>query len=1209
MKAKKIASSSLILLFLLLAAFGSFSYVDAGQIGTDGHRAAQIADSDGDGVADDVDQCPSEYGSPDYGGCPYDGDFDDDCDGPSPSSLCFIDTDGDGHNDYYDECPRQPGPLETYGCPVQQTGPTLTPTHTLVPVDGDADLDGVPDSQDRCPYVSGRGDQFGGVTGTDGCPVDSDGDGVVDGLDQCPFAAGTAENNGCPAPSSNLPTLPTSGACVLATQGTQNVNMRLEPSTDSDIAGQILPQNVYNVIGFTERADGRWYQLENGRWVAGFATRQGGNCNSLTDTGGGQQPQQPQQPEQPPVAGVVVNVAPSTVDLTGALSVCPQLVRDAQTLPIHVQLDLVNGGHPYPCDYLNELLADLIFGAPDPQLSEANVNAILDQCPDVLPALISMMDTLYTLNAGAWSLLDSVMNPQNACSLAEAIARNELPPEFAAALGAATRHTPTPNGGIVLTSARHAPLTAPVSAAQIDAAIAICSPPLSLTPVRAGKVRAKMLADGIDSTELFTPAANCALLIQYTVLGDITPAQQALMDRLMGDCALSPSDAWLYYQSLILFLDLNINAVLALDTASLCPPASPALLATVYVLPHPDIPPTLSTCIGLAAFLQGYGSELTLYQLWVLLQDPANACGLTINYLLNGSMGPGPLPAPPACFDLGGNQVLLGGGQTITGASPWQQKIAVLSRSAADVCNPLALPPGDSDTDGLTDDVDACPNQFALTPNGCPTNTPPNIAPIPAQTLATGAFINVGVVANDPDAGDVVTLTVSSDNPAFANATIAGTVITITGVAPGTANITVTASDGTANTPLTFVATVNTPPAPNTPPSLNPIPGQSVARGKSLNVNFVATDPDNDPLTFSVAASDPSIIGLSLAGTTISIQGKKVGTAVVTLIANDGKTSTSTVIGVTVTAPAPTTSGRSAAQQSLIDNGIITEEQLTFGLIDFPSGQDVTGSGVFQASDPNGKTNIYLLKTQDFVALLDGATENHLFPALNPTGELIAFLTQDANNAVVLRILSLERGISLTLFNGDATRQVGLYPVSWSPNGKSLLFTLVMNNTPGVYALDVGDPTNIPEPVLVVQNATTASYAPNGRYFAFVQNNAVHVGMTDKPGTTHPISDAPNSQCFAPMFGGDSIALFFVCETNGQRSLYRYDLNGITLLNVGIPNASNPAPGPGNGFIGFDDGQQIYFGKDDGSKVAVMLRLENQSTSNMRWTTTSETVE
>jgi len=55
----------------------------------------------------------------------------------------------------------------------------------------DTDQDGIPDKQDRCPFISG-----GALTA--GCP-DTDKDGVTDLEDDCPLTAGAEANNGCPS--------------------------------------------------------------------------------------------------------------------------------------------------------------------------------------------------------------------------------------------------------------------------------------------------------------------------------------------------------------------------------------------------------------------------------------------------------------------------------------------------------------------------------------------------------------------------------------------------------------------------------------------------------------------------------------------------------------------------------------------------------------------------------------------------------------------------------------------------------------------------------------------------------------------------------------------------------------------------------------------------------------------------------------------------
>ncbi|MCA6440392.1 MAG: OmpA family protein [Sediminibacterium sp.] len=114
-------------------------------------------DTDGDGITDDVDKCPTVPGVAKYGGCPV------------------PDTDGDGINDENDKCPTVPGLAKYGGCPIPDT-----------------DKDGINDEEDKCPTVPG-------LAKYNGCPIpDTDGDGVNDEEDKCPTVKGTVTNAGCP---------------------------------------------------------------------------------------------------------------------------------------------------------------------------------------------------------------------------------------------------------------------------------------------------------------------------------------------------------------------------------------------------------------------------------------------------------------------------------------------------------------------------------------------------------------------------------------------------------------------------------------------------------------------------------------------------------------------------------------------------------------------------------------------------------------------------------------------------------------------------------------------------------------------------------------------------------------------------------------------------------------------------------------------------
>ena len=98
------------------------------------------------------------------------------------------DTDHDGIPDDIDLCPTEPEdgkpPNPDDGCPALP----------------DRDGDGIPDNVDKCPDVP---EDFDGIDDADGCPEDdADKDGIMDAQDACPKEPGEADpdpkKNGCP---------------------------------------------------------------------------------------------------------------------------------------------------------------------------------------------------------------------------------------------------------------------------------------------------------------------------------------------------------------------------------------------------------------------------------------------------------------------------------------------------------------------------------------------------------------------------------------------------------------------------------------------------------------------------------------------------------------------------------------------------------------------------------------------------------------------------------------------------------------------------------------------------------------------------------------------------------------------------------------------------------------------------------------------------
>jgi len=157
-------------------------------------------DTDGDGIPDKVDECPTK--AEDYDqfndrdGCPDpDNDLDKVCDP-------WVVAKGEEHNftsecKGTDACPLDPedhdGFEDSDGCP-----------------DPDNDKDGIPDIKDKCPNEP---EDFDGFEDSDGCPdPDNDKDGISDLQDKCPNAPedfdGFEDTDGCPDPDNDKDGIP-----------------------------------------------------------------------------------------------------------------------------------------------------------------------------------------------------------------------------------------------------------------------------------------------------------------------------------------------------------------------------------------------------------------------------------------------------------------------------------------------------------------------------------------------------------------------------------------------------------------------------------------------------------------------------------------------------------------------------------------------------------------------------------------------------------------------------------------------------------------------------------------------------------------------------------------------------------------------------------------------------------------------------------------
>ena len=152
------------------------------------------ADSDDDGIPDDMDGCPDDPNKTAKGicGCGVaDGDSDEDgvpdCFDVCPSQDDRADSDGDGVLNCFDGCPDDAGKRDPGICGCGKS-------------DEDADGDGRLECHDNCPTMANPGqvdlDGDGVGSACDNCPtlsngdqIDTDGDGIGNACDNCPTIA------------------------------------------------------------------------------------------------------------------------------------------------------------------------------------------------------------------------------------------------------------------------------------------------------------------------------------------------------------------------------------------------------------------------------------------------------------------------------------------------------------------------------------------------------------------------------------------------------------------------------------------------------------------------------------------------------------------------------------------------------------------------------------------------------------------------------------------------------------------------------------------------------------------------------------------------------------------------------------------------------------------------------------------------------------
>ncbi len=174
---------------------------------------------------------------------------------------------------------------------------------------------------------------------------------------------------------------------------------------------------------------------------------------------------------------------------------------------------------------------------------------------------------------------------------------------------------------------------------------------------------------------------------------------------------------------------------------------------------------------------------------------------------------------------------------------------------------------------------------------------PQPVGALPPLTLGAGeaAVVDAAAAFRDPD-GDALTYRAASSAPGVAAATVSGTAVRVRPAGPGTATVTVSATDG-GGLSATQAFGVTVSPSNRSPVPVGALPPLTLGVGDAAVLVEVAgafRDPDGDALTYGASSSAPSVAGVSVSGSVVTVTPASEGTVLVTVTATDAGGSNTT---------------------------------------------------------------------------------------------------------------------------------------------------------------------------------------------------------------------------------------------------------------------------------------------------------------------------
>ena len=209
----------------------------------------------------------------------------------------------------------------------------------------------------------------------------------------------------------------------------------------------------------------------------------------------------------------------------------------------------------------------------------------------------------------------------------------------------------------------------------------------------------------------------------------------------------------------------------------------------------------------------------------------------------------------------------------------------------------------------------SAPQTFSVTVTGG--NEPPVCDDLSSVSLTLevggpGASMGIVDVCTDPD-GDTLRFTARSSSPSVVSVSDPSgsrASYSITAVGPGTATITVSATDpdGLSDS-ASFPVTVTPGGGDEDPETVGSIPTITVGRGfvsDELDLDSYFRDPDGDRLSYRATSTSPSTVSVRVEDRSeLTVTGRRAGSVTITVTASDGNGGTATQRFTATAAPRP----------------------------------------------------------------------------------------------------------------------------------------------------------------------------------------------------------------------------------------------------------------------------------------------------------------